>query len=770
VHAEELGSAAALDAEAQRALGLLQAGRLSETDALCRRILSLHPTHFHALHLRGIVAFQSGYYPEAAQLFASAAASDPRQAAAYSNLGASLLRLRRPREALSSCERALELQPTSAEALSNRGNAFAALGRPDEALASYQRAIALAPGLLDAHFGRANVLLSLGKFQDALAEYERVLQIHPNHIDALSNRGNALLKLDRLEAALATFDEVLRCSPDHAEALNGRGSALRRLRRPAEALASYRRALELRPDFAEVFHNVAEVYLQVDKPESAIESCDRALALRPDFADALNLRVTALGNLGRYTEAAASCARLLEMQPRSDFAPGERLNALAMTCDWTNRERERSELVRAVEAGGRACLPFCFLALSDSPAAQLQCARAFAAARFPAVERHWRAPRYQHERIRIAYVSSDLREHAVSYLLAGVFEQHDLERFDTFAISLRSEPGGALAQRLRAAFTRFVDASARSDDEIAALMRELEIDVAVDLNGYTAGARTELFTRRVAPVQVNYLGFPGTLGLDCIDYLIADEVVIPRGEERWYAEQVVRLPHCYLPTDDRRVIGPSPTRAQAGLPEKGVVYCAFTKAYKLNPELFDVWMRVLQGVPGSVLWLAAMAEDARGNLAREARARGVNEGRLVFAAHVPSMAEHLGRQGLADLYLDTVPYNAHSTACDALWAGVPVLTCTGRSFAGRVAASALHAMGLGELVTHSLHEYEAVAVRLGRDAQDLERLKSRLREQRSGSALFDTAASARALEAAYRGMYERAQRAEPPATFDAEWY
>jgi predicted O-linked N-acetylglucosamine transferase (SPINDLY family) len=360
------------------------------------------------------------------------------------------------------------------------------------------------------------------------------------------------------------------------------------------------------------------------------------------------------------------------------------------------------------------------------------------------------------KRLRIAYVSSDFREHAIAHLLVGVLEQHDRDRFDVHAVSLQPPTReSAIGARLQRAVAGYHDVSASTDMAAALLLRQLGIDIAVDLNGYTIGGRPGIFGQRGAPVQVSYLGYAGTMGAPFIDYLLADAVVIPAGEERWYSEQVVRLPHCYLPNDDRREIGAPPSRAAAGLPENGLVFCAFTNAYKINPPVFDVWMRLLAAVPGSVLWLKQMGAQAQANLQREARARGVADARLVFAPHVASMAEHLGRQGLADLCLDTLPYNAHSTACDALWAGVPVLTCTARSFASRVAASALTAVGLPELITHSLSEYERRGLELARQPQQLQSLRARLQHNRERAPLFDTAAYTRALEQAFLSMYAR---------------
>ncbi len=382
---------------------------------------------------------------------------------------------------------------------------------------------------------------------------------------------------------------------------------------------------------------------------------------------------------------------------------------------------------------------------------------------------HDRSDRVGHDRaarIRIAYVSSDLSDHPVGRLLCSLIEHHDHARFEVIAVALGTDSqASVVGSRLRAAFDVYHEAARLDDASVAALLRQSAVDIAIDLNGYTSGGRPAIFAQRAAPVQVNYLGYAGTLGAPYIDYLIADEIVIPPGAEEWYAERVVRLPHCYLPSDGRRALADSPTRPQAGLPQQGLVWCAFTNHYKINPPVFDVWMRLLAAVPGSVLWLRAGHPVGTQNLRQEASARGIEPDRLIFAPPLTDMAEHLARQRLADLYLDTLPYNAHSTTCDALWAGLPVLTCAGRSFASRVAASALTAVGLPELITSSLAEYEQRALELAREPGRLQALRAHLERQRSTSPLFDCAGYARHLECAYARMHQRRLRGEPPASF-----
>jgi predicted O-linked N-acetylglucosamine transferase (SPINDLY family) len=407
------------------------------------------------------------------------------------------------------------------------------------------------------------------------------------------------------------------------------------------------------------------------------------------------------------------------------------------------------------------------LALSSSANEQLRCARIFAGDETPQMHRPMSGAPYRHDRIRIAYVSADLREHVVSYLMAGVFEQHDRGRFETFGISLRPEEASPVGRRVKVAFEHFIDVSARSDREIAALLRELEVDIAVDLTGFTDEGRSSVFSHRPAPVQVNYLGYPGTMGASFMDYIIADEFVIARGSREHYAERVVYLPECFQANDDRRLIGPTPTREQAGLPGSGFVWCCFNSAYKLNPRMFDIWCRLLEAVPGSVLWLVGESEAVRENLWREGQRRGIGRERLVMAVRLPYPL-HLGRLGLADLFLDTLPFNAGATASDALWAGVPVLSCVGEAFAARMAGSLLRTIGLPELIARSPEEYEQRALELAREPERLAELKRRLIANRSCSPLFDTRRFCRHLETAYEHMWRSAERGESPASFTVE--
>jgi len=685
---------------------------------------------------------------------------------------AQLLAAGEPREALRCLEQALERAPEVPITYAELGRALQALQRFPEALTSYERALALKPDFFAALINRSNALRSLARFEEALADLETALRLQPASPEALNNHGTVLRDLKRLDEALVSFDGALMARPGFALALCNRGNTLLDLKRPRAALADFETALQLASADPEAHFGRALTLLALkERLEEAIAEFDRAGELGIDQVECLVGKASALAELEQHREAAAHLTSLLQLAPDRPYAHGSRLHSLRQAAEWANLAQLTQELTQRVQEGRRVSHPQSLLPLVDVPELHQICSRTFAADEYPEVPvlgpctARTRAAR---QKIRVAYLSADFREHPVSYLLVGALEQHDRQQFEVIGVSQAAARGGAFEQRVWRAFDRFIDVTQLADKDAAQMLRELEVDIAVDLMGYTQGLRLGILAHRAAPVQVSYLGYASTLATPYIDYLLADAVVIPPEEEGWYSEKVVRLPHCYLPHDDRREMSPAPGRAQAGLPEDALVLCAFTNVYKISPAMFEIWMQLLREVPGSVLWLSDTTPEARTNLQRHAQVQGVPAQRLVFAPHLPSVAEHLGRQSLADLYLDTFPYNAHSTALEALWSGVPVLTCAGRSLAARTAASALTAAGLPELITHSLEEYCLKGMSLARQRDQLDALKVMLAANRSSAPLFDTARFTRHLEMAYRQMHEHAVRGAPPASFTVQ--
>ncbi len=725
------------------------------------RALALQPDSSEACNNRGVALAELGRFAEAVASYDRALALAPADAEALSNRGRALAELGRPADALASYDGALALRPDDPDVLGNRGLTLEELGRFDEAVASYDRAIALQAGNAETFSNRGTALAELERHEDALASYARAIALKPDYAEAFYNRGNALYALRRFDEALASYDRAIGLGLGHADAFNNRGNALRECKRFEAALAGYERAIVLAPKHAEYHNNRAIALAALKRYDEALASYDRAIALRPEYADAWNNRGFALRDTRQLDGAVESFARALALRPDLAYLKGTLLHARMHVCDWAQFDEDCADIQAAIADGRPAALPFQLLATPADAEGQLRCARIFAADKLDAGPAPlWRGERYAHRRIRVAYLSSDLRDHPVAALTAGLFASHDRTRFETFAISFRAD-ASEMRGRLEPLFDRFIDAERMSDAEVARLMRELEIDIAVDLNGSTEGMRPGVLVQRPAPIQVNYLGYAGTLGGAAWDYILADRFVIPEESREHFAETIAYLPDCFMANDDGRRISPrTPSRAEVGLPETAFVFCCFNNSYKITPAIFDVWMRLLGAVGGSVLWLSAAHASAVANLRREAGRRGVAADRLVFAPRLPRNEDHLARLRLADLFVDTVYFNAHTAAADALWAGVPVLTCPGATFASRVAGSLLAAVGLPELITGSLTEYEALALRLAREPEWLAALREKLARNRDTYPLFDTARFTRAIEDAYVIMWERAQRGE----------
>jgi predicted O-linked N-acetylglucosamine transferase (SPINDLY family) len=572
----------------------------------------------------------------------------------------------------------------------------------------------------------------------------------------------ALHMQGRLTEAETLYRDILRRDPRHFDAMHLCGVVALQTRRTEEGVALVRDAIALNPRVPEAHGNLANGLRELRRYEEAVASFDQAIALRPMDAQAHCDRAATLQNLGRHDEAVASYARAAALNPELEFIHGMLAHARMAICDWRVVQDDMNSLADRIERGERAALPL--IALSHSPRLQRRAAEIFVRAKHPAnaaLPEIGRRPR--HRKLRVGYFSADFHNHATAYLMAELFERHDRSSFEITAFSFGSTTGDDMRRRLQAGFDSFIDVRSRSDLEVAVLARDLEIDIAVDLKGFTKEFRTGIFAYRAAPIQVNYLGYPGTMGADYIDYIIADPIVIQEAQQDDYTEKVVWLPDTYQVNDrQRRIAERTVTRAEAGLPADGFVFCCFNQSFKITPDVFACWMRILGRVEGSVLWLFLDNAAAVANLRAAAMSHGIDPDRLVFAERQP-LADHLARHRLADLFLDTAPYNAHTTASDALWAGLPVLTLMGATFAGRVAASLLNAVGLPQLIATTPEAYEAKAVELATNRDALAAVRQRLAGNRLTAPLFDTARFTAHLEAAYQAMYARYQAGLPPA-------
>ena len=761
----EAPASAAAVASHEQLRSLKQQGQLDQALASGLRLLTLRPDDMDAAVLVAEILTAQGQRDAAVAIYSKQIELGPGRALAWYKRGNLLKDAGRAQDAVADYDRAIALDPNYAYALCNRGVVLASLGRLDAALESYDRAIAVAPGDVIALFARADLLRELKRIEEALASYNHILTIQPDHLQSYCNRGVLLTELERYTEARADFDRALALSTNVADVYFGRGRLLQRQQQFEEALADYQRAALLDPSSAVKYHAQGEVFEALDRLQDAMASYDAALGRQPDYADAHMGRASVLVKVRRHMEAIHAYERALEFKPDTPFAIGLLQYARMLGCDWDGLDAGLERIAAGIRRGERAAIPFTLLAMFDDASLQYEGTRIYVQTPEPPKSSlPPLAPRPPSDKLRIGYFSCDFREHPVAMLTSELFESHDRSRFEITAFSLSFDDSSAARERLKKAFDRFIDVRhIKSDRDLALLAREHGIDIAVDLAGHTQGGRMGVFCQRAAPVQAAWLGFAGTTGADYFDYLIGDRTVIPVEHQPYYSEKIVYLPHCYLPNDSTRAIAECPTREQVGLPAQGFVFCSFNNSYKFTPAVFSSWMRILKRVEGSVLWLAQNNEpNVVKNLPREAENRGIDPRRIIFAGRTPGLPEHLARLQLADLFLDTLPYNAHSTAIDALWAGLPILTHLGNSFAGRVAASLLRAIELPELVTTGIQEYEELAVELGTNPARLDAIKQRLARNRLSTPLFDSRSFVRKLEAAYISMYERYRQGLPP--------
>lgn len=678
-------------------------------------------------------------------------------------------------------------QPPTPAQLFEQAQALHKQGQLQSALPLYQQLLQQEPQHAHALHYLGLLLVQAGQTEAGIQHIRQSLAVDPQQFAAWGNLAGALQELKQLPAAIEALQQALALKPDSAALWNNQGNLLLECQRHEEAAHSYRQALALQADLSSAANHLGIALCALNRYEDALAAADQALRYAPSLADAHDTRGNALRHLGRREEALAAYAQAIALAPQQlsylanrcsvledldhyeaaladlrdiqrrdpqfKCIKGRLLHAQRRCLDWAGIRELTQSVVDQTLAGRISDSPLNMLAVSDDPAVQLACAQQ-ALADAATVKRAAlpRRARQNGDKIRIAYVSGDLREHAVSYLMAGVFEAHDRQRFEITAISLKPAEHSPMGQRVQAAFDSFLDVSQWRDDQIVEHMRQHGYDIAIDLMGLTFGARPGIWAQGIAPIQVNYLGYPGTTGAPYMDVILADEFVIPPDLQKHYSEQVVYLPDCYQANDRQRPLPANkPARSTLGLPDDAFVYCAFNNLYKISPEQFDSWARILHAVPGSVLWLVDDQDVARRHAQQEIHARGVDPARLIFAARVP-YAEHLARLQQADLFLDTLPFNAGTTASDALWSGLPLITRPGQAFASRMAGSLLRAAGLPELICETEADYEALAIELAHHPARLQALRARLQSQRMDCVLFDTERFTRQLELTYERL------------------
>ncbi len=712
-----------------QALDLHQRGELSQAKTLYEQVLKRDPQHYDALHLLGVVFLQTGNFLQAEQLITRALAIHEQQAIVHYHHGLTRQALQQYESALGCFERAVALQHDYLDALVARAGIRRILGQHMAAIADYDQIIQFQPDSVSTWFNRGNACQIVGRYEDAVQSYAAALAIQPSHWQSWVNRGNALQSLARYQDAVSSYDQALVLNPMQAEACLNRGNALRQLGNPAEAISSYQRALSLQSDFVEAYKILAYVQREL--------KC--------------------------YEEAIAGFEKVLQLEPSMAYLAGELLYTKMHVCRWDDFEAQKTVLENSVLLGEMPSSPFPLLCITDHAQVQLKAATNYAREKYPA--RMVPFPSVAGNvgaKLKIGYFSPDFRSHAVSFLIAGLLRQHDRQRFEIHAFSFIHKPDDPWQQRVNSAVDVFHDVSGCSEADIVDLARKLALDIAVDLTGYTHSNRTELFARRLAPVQISYLGFPGTMGASYIDYLIGDRTITPADHFDNYSEKIIVMPDSFQANDDQRIIGPCLGRKRWHLPENAFVYCSFNNPFKLTPLIFSAWMQILRATPGSVLWLLQETPEQSARLLKVAKSYAVNADRLIFAPRIEYEA-HLARYQLVDLVLDTLPFSGGASTSDALWGGAPVLTCLGTTYAGRMSASLLRAVGLPGLVTQSMQDYINLGIELGQNPAQIAVYKAKLNlSDHNKLPLFSTLHFTRNLEQAYQTIAGRARRGEAP--------
>ena len=673
----------------------------------------------------------------------------------YNNLGYVLQVLNRLEEALVSYDKAISIKLDHAEAYFNRSSVLQELKRFDESLTGYEQAISFKPDYAAAYNNLGNVLKELKRFDESLSSYEQAISIKPDYAEAYFNRGVVLQELNRLEGALASYDKAINIRPDYADAYFNRGNTLKELKFLKKALVSYEQAISIKSDYVEAYNNSGVVLQELKHFEQALVIYDQVISIKPDYADAYFNSGVVLQEFKRYDEVTAFFNKVINIKPNYKLLIGQLQHVKMVMCDWENFEKQRNLILQKIDAKEPVIAPFPILAIVDDSKLHRKVAESYVA------ENHPYKPilepvieKILNKKIRLGYYSADFRFHAVTILIAELIEIHNTEKFELIAFSFGTDIKDEMQNRLSKAFDQFIDVRNKSDQEVAILSRHLGVDIAIDLGGYTKDCRPGIFSYRAAPIQLSYIGYLGTSGSPYMDYLIADKTIVPVDSQNYYSEKIVYLPSYQVNDRKRKISSRQFSRKDFDLPMNSFIFCCFNNNYKILPATFDGWMKILTTVDNSILFLYAENKWVRSNLINEALKRGISSERLVFGEHLEP-DEYLARYKICDLFLDTFPYNAGTTASDALWAGLPVLTMMGESFASRMAASLLIAIDLPELITSTQEEYESLAIELATNPAKLKAIKTKLESNRLTTPLFDTPRFTKHLEEAYISMYER---------------
>ena len=765
-------------------------------DFIKKEITSDNFEHSKKLFILGLESYQKELYEEAEHFFFLSLKLLPDRLSTLTNLSAVLIKLKKLEKAnevitkginlyptnevfylnqgllfelnqewqnsLVSFNQAIKIKPDYAEAYYNRGNALQELKHLEKALLSYAQAISIKPDYAEAYNNRGNTLQELKRLEEALISYGKAISIKPDYAEAYYNRGNTLQELNRLEEALASYGKAISIKPDYAEAYKNRARVSKELNRLEEALVGYRQAISIKPDYAEAYNNLGNLLKELNRLDEALDSYGQAISIKSDYAEAYYNRGITLYELKRYDEAISSYKKAISIKADIDYLLGYLQHLKMRVCCWENFDKQKNLIIQKTKAKEKVTPPLALLGLTDTPSTHRTCSETYIQDNFSSKNSLGPVHKsFKNNKIILGYFSADFGNHAVSFLIAELFETHDKDRFELIAFSFGPNVKDEMWIRISKAFDKFIDVRNKSDQAVTELSRQLGIDIAIDLTGHTKGSRTGIFAFRAAPIQLSYIGYLGTSGAAYMDYLIADKTIVPLDAQDYYSEKIIYLPS-YQVNDRKRKISPRDfLREDFDISVNSFVFCCFNNSYKILPATFDGWMRILKVVEGSVLFLYADNKWVESNLKKEAIVREIEADRLIFFGDI-AREEYLARYRICDLFLDTFPYNAGTTASDALWAGLPVLTMMGESFASRMAASILTSLDLTELITNSQEHYEDLAIELATNPTKLEFIKKKLEDNKLKTPLFDTPRFTKHLEHAYKNIYERYHNDLPP--------
>ena len=719
------------------------------------KILAINPQDAMAYFNIGTIFSENKEFDAAIENYQNCLKVNPNHAEAYDSMGNALKAQGNLTSAIEKFSQAINLKPNFAQAHYNLGVVLLEKGKFLLSIESCEKAVKIKPDYFKAHLTLGNALRQSGELDSAIDSYKQTLKIKPDYADAHFNMGNALKDKGEIDAAIESYKKAIRIKPDYADAYYNMGISLGDQRELDAAIDSYKQALKIKPNHAEAYNNIGIALNYKGELDAAIDSYKQALKITPDyFAAFINLG-HAMFAKGELVEAINGYKQALKIRPDDESTYAIKLHLQAHICDWeeTESEREKISTLGTLEEG---IIPFPFLAIEDVPERHRLRSEIYAKSIHKQNKNSLDLQTSKRSRLlRIGYFSADFNEHPVSFLLASIIESHNRDYFEVYGYSIAQTADDKMRRRLIKGFDFFNDVKDMSDQNIALLAQRDRLDVAVDLTGYSRNGRPGIFACRAAPIQINYLGYPSTMGADFIDYIITDQNVIPNDAQKYYTEKPIYLPHAYMPTGDTKNISSSLlTRAQMGLPENSFVLCCFNNNYKITSAEFNIWMRLLLKIEGSVLWLRKTNKWSETNFLKEAKKRNVDPSRLIFAGKV-SMEEHFARHKLADLFIDTFAFNAHTTAIDALWTGLPVVTKLGKGSAARAAGSLLKAIDMPELITNTEEEYEDLILELAENSERLEAIKRRLAANHLSKPLFDTDLYTKHLEDGYQQACQR---------------